>query len=467
MLTEDLGAENRILKQTLEALQDCSDITHRHVPNPDVHFVYFSHLVSQELIQKEVFEPFGNIDKHNPSFIQERLDQSQYNPVNDLEELLKGVLAGNVAIFYQCNAYLVNIYSPENRSIQPSESEGTIAGPDDSFTESINTNLSLIRKRIQSTDLKAVSFQIGRRTKSTLTLLYLKDIADQEHVRLLSEKIRSVDAETIFETNTLIQFITSHPFSLFPVFLTSKRPDVICSKLTSGKVVGLIDGSPVAFSTPAAFLEFFSSPDDYYLPWMIGTFIRLLRFIGLLITVGSTALYVSIVTYHYEMIPPELLYNLMESRTKVPFTPLFEALLMEITLELLREAGARLPTKIGQTIGIVGGIVIGQAAVQAGITSNILIIVVAVSAISSYAIPNYIMSLSIRLARFGVIIMTGMFGNFGFVFSIAFLIIQLAGLESFGSSYLYPIAPIQPNRWMDMIARGPYQLIRKIRKRGT
>ena len=167
--------------------------------------------------------------------------------------------------------------------------------------------------------------------------------------------------------------------------------------------------------------------------------------------------------YHYEMIPPSLLLNLMESRNKVPFSPLVEAIVMEITIELLREAGARLPTKIGPTIGTVGGIVIGQAAVQAGITSNILIISVAISAIASFIIPNYIMSSSIRLMRFGIILMAGLLGNFGLLLGLSLIIIQLSGLNMFGISYLYPIAPMKPTRWLELIFRAPIQILTKLK----
>ncbi|MDQ0898082.1 spore germination protein [Paenibacillus sp. V4I7] len=203
------------------------------------------------------------------------------------------------------------------------------------------------------------------------------------------------------------------------------------------------------------------------LPWAVASAVRILRFIALFITLCFTALYVSLVTYHYEMIPPSLLLNLMESRNKVPFSPLVEAIVMEMTIELLREAGARLPTKIGPTIGTVGGIVIGQAAVQAGITSNILIISVAISAIASFVIPNYNMSSSIRLLRFGIIIMTGLLGNFGLVCGLGFIMVQLSGLNMFGLSYLYPITPSKPSRWLELIIRAPIQILTKLKKPTT
>jgi len=186
----------------------------------------------------------------------------------------------------------------------------------------------------------------------------------------------------------------------------------------------------------------------------------LLRFLAFAITVSFTALYVAVTTYHYEMIPENLLLTLAESRSRVPFPPVYEALVMEVMIELLREAGARLPTKIGQTIGIVGGIVIGQAAVQAGLTSNILIIAVASSAISSFVIPSYVMSASIRLIRFGLLILAGWWGIFGMFVGMSGLVIHLSGLTSLGSSYITPIAPLKPQDWLDVFIRAPLSAIK-------
>lgn len=246
-----------------------------------------------------------------------------------------------------------------------------------------------------------------------------------DYVHEAISRIQAIEMDAVYDTSMLIQCIEDSPKSVFPQFITSERPDAIASKLVSGRVVGLCDGSPSAFSAPTSVFEFFSSSDDYYQRWMVGTGIRLLRFVAFIITVAFTALYVSVTTYHYEMIPENLLIPLTESRSRVPFPPLYEALLMETTIELLREAGARLPTKIGQTIGIVGGIVIGQAAVQAGLTSNILIIAVAISAISSFVIPSYAMSGSIRIIRFGIIVLAGIWGNFGIAIGFTAIIIHL------------------------------------------
>ncbi|MDQ0874847.1 spore germination protein [Paenibacillus sp. V4I3] len=459
----DLKSENSLLEQTLQLLCDCSDLSHLHLPIQQIDIIYFSHLVSSEALRKDAVEPFSDKDADMVAI----LSQSSYKHKPQASELVTGILAGNIAIYFKNRGYLHEAYAPESRSIQNSETESVINGPMDSFTESLSTNLSLIRRRIKDSGLKAITFTIGTRTGTTMVLLYLEELAEPTHVQQLSEMIDKLNIQAIYDTNTLVQYLSPDKLSIFPQFLTSARPDHIADKLTSGKVIGLLDGSPIAFSAPTSFIEFFSSPDDYYQPWAVASAVRILRFIALFITLCFTAFYVSLVTYHYEMIPPTLLLNLMESRNKVPFSPLLEAIVMEMTIELLREAGARLPTKIGPTIGTVGGIVIGQAAVQAGITSNILIISVAISAIASFVIPSYIMSSSIRLLRFVIILMAGLLGNFGLVCGLSFIMIQLSGLNMLGISYLYPIAPSKPSRWIELIIRAPIQILTKLKKPPT
>lgn len=453
-----------MLDQVLLAFKDCSDLTHRRFPLAGVDVLYFKHQVGSEPLRKEVLEPFGSLQIEE---IEELLLQSQYELTPNGENVVNGVLTGSVAIFYNDRAYLFSAYSPESRSIQAPDMESVITGPMDSFTESLSSNLSLIRRRLKDSRLKTVSFSIGRKTHTSFTLLYMDKVCNPDHVRLLRSKLEELDIETITDTNSLVEFLEPKPFYTFPQFLTSTRPDLVAANLSSGKVVGMLEGSPFAFSAPVSFFEFFASPDDYYQPWLVSSAVRLLRFIALLITLTFTASYVTIVSYHYEMIPPKLLLNLMESRNKVPFSPLIEAIIMEMTIELLREAGARLPTKIGPTIGTVGGIVIGTAAVQAGITSNILIISVAISAIASFTVPNYIMSSSIRLLRFGIILLAGLLGNFGLMFGLAYIIIELSKLNMFGTSFLYPVAPLKPKRWLDLLIRAPLQVVIKIIKRST
>ncbi|SFS56454.1 spore germination protein [Paenibacillus sp. BC26] len=441
------------LSHTLHEFEDCSDLIHRTVPNLGVDLVFIGNLIAGDKLYRDLINLIETADQEQ---MQQFVKHSKFVPMTDSKELIVSILSGRAAIFYEGNAYVVDVSGNEGRSVSQSEQETTITGPHDAFTEDAGVSLGLLRKRIRSSHLKVIKLSVGEVTKADVYVLYIKDLADMSYINELKKRIQDIEIDAVLDTNMLIQLIDDSPYALFPQILTSERPDAIASKLVAGRVVGLMDGSPTAFSIPASFVEFFSSSDDYYMRWMLGSATRILRFIALFITMIFTALYVSVTTYHYEMIPQNLILTLAESRSRVPFPPVYEALLMELTIELLREAGARLPTKIGQTIGIVGGIVIGQAGVQAGLTSNILIIAVASSTIASFVIPNYTMSASIRLIRFGLILLAGFWGNLGLAMGLAAVIIHLSGMTSFGSSYLTPIAPNQPMEWRDVLFRAPF-----------
>ncbi|QKS44750.1 spore germination protein [Paenibacillus cellulosilyticus] len=446
------------LQHTLDNFKDCMDLVHHAFPEINVNLVYFGHLVGAEELSRDVTIPLTNIRENE---VQALLTRNQYKLTTNSKSLIKGILNGEAAIFHNDNVYLMDVYKPEARSIQQSETETVITGPHDSFIETASANLSLIRRRVKSSHLKVIKLEVGEVTKSIVYLLYIEGIANMEYVRELTDRINLIEIDAVHDGNMLIQYIDDFPNSVFPLFSTTERTDTAVSKLVAGRIVGILDGSPSVFSAPSSFFEFMASPDDYYQRWATGTSLRVLRFIALFITLTFTALYVSVTTFHYEMIPEALLLTITESRSKVPFPPIYEALLMEVTIELLREAGARLPTKIGQTIGIVGGIVIGQAAVQAGFTSNILIIAVASSAIASFVIPSYVMSASIRLVRFGLIIMAGILGDLGIALGIAYLVVHLSGLTSLNSSYLTPVSPNNFKDWRDVFIRAPFWALRR------
>lgn len=441
------------LQHTLHEFQDCADIVHRILPDVGIELVFFEHLLGSDQFTRDVAIPFRDAKEDD---VRRLLLRSQYVEIHHNKPLIKAILAGSVAIFYEDRCYVVDVSKAEERSLQQSETEAIITGPHDSFNEVADTNLSLIRRRVKSSHLKSILLEVGEVTKTKVYILYIADLANMEYVNELQQRIEMIEIDSVLDGNMLVQYIDDFPNSIFPLIPTTERVDAAVSRLVAGRVLVVVDGSPSVISAPASFFEFFSSPDDYYQRWMLGTATRLLRFTAFIITITFTAMYVSVTTFHYEMIPEDLLLTLTESRARVPFPPIYEALLLEATIELLREAGARLPTKIGQTIGIVGGIVIGQAAVQAGLTSNVLIIAVASSAIASFVIPSYVMSASIRLIRFGLIVLAGILGNLGLMMGLVMIIIHLSGLTSLKASYLTPIAPMNVKDWRDVFMRAPF-----------
>lgn len=444
-------------QQILQKFQNCTDLTHRTFPEIGVDLFYFGHMVGSIELARDVIEPLSNVTADEvPALFQ----RSQFKKAEQIQQAVKGILDGNAVVCHRNEAYIVFVYMPDYRNIESSETESVITGPHDAFVEISAMNLSLLRRRVKSSNLKVLCISVGEISKTDVYIIYLAGITHMDSVNEMKRRIENIKVDSILDSNMLVQYIDDHPNSIFPQFQTTERPDAAAARLSAGKVLVIVDGSPSVISGPSNFFEFFSSPDDYYHRWAIGTATRVLRFIALVITMAFTAFYVSITTFHYEMVPEALLLTLVESRSRVPFPPLIEALLMEVTIELLREAGARLPSKIGQTIGIVGGIVIGQAAVQAGITSNVLIIAVSASAISSFVIPMYVMSASIRLIRFGLIILAGTLGNFGIIIGICAVVIHLSGLTSLRSSYLFPIAPIRFRDWKDSIIRAPFSMLK-------
>lgn len=446
------------LETILGEFKECHDLKQHSLPILQAELVYFPHQINSDGYERYVLGPLRNIKREE---LGDLLKESQFTPASDAKSAVNGILDGKAALFVPEGVYLIDVYGPEKRNIEQSQTESAITGPHDAFTEEIDTNLSLLRRKVKSNRLKVRKFKAGELTKTKVYMLYIDGLANKTFVDRMAERIQNIEYSSVYDGTMLAQLIDDFPNAMFPLFQTSERPDISISKLIEGKIIVMADQSPSVIIAPSNFFEFFTTPDDYYSRWVVGSALRILRYIAFIITIAFTSLYVAVTTYHYEIIPENLLASLTESRSRVPFPPIIEALLMETTIEMLREAGARLPTKIGQTIGIVGGIVIGTAAVEAGFTSNILIIAVAMSAIASFVIPSYVMSGSIRLVRFGLIILSGMLGNFGFFVGIGLLIIHLSKLTSLGAPYMIPAAPTKPVDWKDIFIREPFWSFRQ------
>lgn len=446
-----------MMSKLSEVFNDCMDFQKRSFCEDHLQVAYLSTLIGNDELVRELLHPLSKLEERD---ILNLLTTPPFQSAVSLDECIKGVLEGKAALCYKERGFLIDIHHVEGRSIQESSIEGVISGPHDGFVENITQNISLIRNRVKSEHLKTFKLTVGSLTKTDVVLVYLDDIVNQNLLADIKKKLQAIRIKAIYGTPMITQLIEENPGSIFPQFVMTERPDSSCSQIVQGRIVCLVDGSPSAFSLPTSFFEFFSSPEDYYQRWLVGSSLRLFRFLGLFICLVFTPLYIAVTTFHYEIIPFNMLLNLTESRRKVPFPPLLEALIMELTIEMLKEAGGRMPAKIGQTIGIVGGIVIGQAAVQAGITSNILIISVAVSAIASFMIPNFIMSNSVRFLRFLLLFLAGFTGIYGIVMGIGLIIAHLASISNMGTSYLDPVAPMKFREWLDTFIRGPIQTLK-------
>ncbi|EST54158.1 spore germination protein [Brevibacillus panacihumi W25] len=381
------------------------------------------------------------------------VDQRLYSKNQVIDRLLQG------DIYIHLDQAEYGVYFPsdgtQDRQISSPENETNILGPKNSFVETLEVNLSLIRKYIRSPKLSYERLQVGETAPMDVALLYMEGITNPINVQTMRQRIQNLIIPGIPDASTLAQYIKDNEFSMFPQLLLSERPDRTVAGLIQGQVAVLVDGSPSALMGPTTFTQLFHAVEDSYFRWMISSFLRILRSGAILLALIFTPVYVAILTFHYEMVPVDLLISLAQSRSRVPFPPLMEAILLEGVIELLREAGARLPTKIGQTIGIVGGIVIGQAIVQAGFTSNILIIIVALGALSSFSSPSYSLGAAVRVLRFPIILLAGIWGGFGIVVGLSFLLSHLLRLTSLGSPYLEPLYPLRLSDMKDSIIRMP------------
>lgn len=358
-------------------------------------------------------------------------------------EIVSKINDGHAVLFIdgQKEALCINAANFQGRDIGASQNEIALKGPKEAFTEKLDTNISLIRKRIRNESLVFEPITASVRSNNEVIVVYLKDLTNEKLLKNVQQRINSIDIDSIQNLAILEQLIEERKLSIFPSILYTERPDRATAYLENGFIVLLMDNSSACLIVPATFWSFFHTSEDYYMRYLFGNFTRGLRMIGVFITLFASAIYVSITNYHTEMIPPDLLLAIASTREKVPFPALFEVFLMEIAFELIREGGLRVPTPIGPTIGIVGALILGQAAVQANIVSPIVVIVVALSGLSSFTVGDLSMNFSIRLIRFGFLLTAGLFGFYGMTAFFTAGLFYLVSLKSFGVPYLAPMTP--------------------------
>ncbi|WP_036719602.1 spore germination protein [Paenibacillus harenae] len=355
---------------------------------------------------------------------------------------------------------LVNVKTEQgHRLSNETENEFSVVGPKIGFVENIDINIHLLRQQIAVPELVLEEITVGTLSNTKVIIAYLDGVTNPRHVQTVRQRLKAIDFDVIFDSSILDQIISDNSNTPFPLFLSTERVDRVIYAIISGQVAVFSDNSPYVITGPSTFLDFFISPEDYYLPWILGTFFRIIRLMSVVFSIFATPLYVAALTYHFEVLPEVLLEPLIISRQHVPFPPVIEAIFLEITIELLREAGARLPTKIGQTLGIVGGIVIGQATVHAALTSNILLIIVALSALASFTTPIFKMANTIRLLRFPFILLAALWGGLGIFVGFIVLLGHLLRLKSLGTPYLVPIFPFRTGNLADSFIRASYQYV--------
>lgn len=407
---------------------------------------YLDGLVNTDIINRDILNPLMlHVNEHimpgenTAAYLCERyIAVSGTSLEKDIEKAAYGLKSGKTAIILnQSNEIiLLDTIGGEYRSITEPLSETSLRGSREGFVENLDTNLAMLKREIKDSSMSIEYFTMGRRSKTPLALVYISNIVDPDILNNVREKINAIDVDFVLGTGMIEQYIEDSPYTLFPQVIYSERPDRVASRLMEGKIAVLLQGTPFAFTVPAILIEFFHTIEDYYERTLTANAMRLLRILSIFIVTSLPSIYLTFIKYNAELIPIDFVVPIVQSRTGIPLTPFLEILIIEILIEFLREGGLRLPSKIAQTISIVGGIIISDAAVQARVVSPSTLLIVGITTISSFLIPGQEMSFSIRLLRFPMLVLSNIMGIFGIATGYIVLLVHLLSLKSFGIPYL-------------------------------
>ncbi|MGZ0049830.1 spore germination protein [Brevibacillus gelatini] len=391
------------------------------------------------------------------------LPVSQIDRVDDYKKLLQAVLSGDTGILVDGNkeALTLGIRGAEIRSVNEPEGEAVVRGAREGFIENIRTNTSMLRRKMRTPRLKMRSLVVGRETNTNVVVAYLQGISDAQVVEEVSRRISKIEIDAVLESGYIEELIQDNIYSPFPQIMYTERPDTVAASLLGGRVAIFVDGTPMVLIAPATFWMMMQASEDYFERFQMTTLLRWLRFLFLVIALLTPALYVAITTYHQQMLPTTLLLSVAAARESIPFPAIVEALIMEIAFEALREAGIRLPKTVGQAVSILGALVVGQAAVQAGIVSAPMVIVVSLTGIASFTIPHFNAAISIRMLRFPLMIAASILGIYGILVGVLLILGHMANLRSFGVPYLSPVAPMSVGDLKDVLVRVPWAFMVK------
>ncbi len=383
-----------------------------------------------------------------------------------VEDAAQAMLTGDAILFVDGYARAMKIADQgyPGMSVQESDSEKVLRGSNENFTDSIKTNTALIRKRLRSTRVRVQEVSAGVRSHTNVNLIYMKDLAYPKVIEEIKKRLADYEIDGVLDSGVIEQLAEKKWYSPFPQFQTTRRPDRAAMAVLEGRVVVLSDNSPIALILPTDFNSFLKTTDDYYNRFEVATFARMLRYMAAFFAMTLPGLYIAITNFHTQILPTSLLLSFQEARIGVPFPAALEVILMEISFELLREAGVRLPGAMGNTIGIVGGLIIGQAAVDANLVSPIVVILVAFTALCSFAIPNEEFAFAFRILKFFFIAICAWMGYYGFLLGIMMVLVHLTKLKSFGIPYLMPFVGAELTGYedeRDSVIRMPLRMLKR------
>ncbi len=451
------------------SFKDCGDIVERQLnigENADIpiYVVYIDMLVDRKVVEDNIISPLMYRIKQLPP-TKENINTNLFNALvnggfatadlkisNTLVDVEDGIMSGDTAIFIDGfdSVVIASTKSWPNRGVGSTETEVVVQGSKEAFSEVFRFNTVLIRRRIRDTNLKLIQKKVGRRSSTDVGIMYMQDIVRPNILDDVLEKIENINIDAIFDVGYIEQFIEDDWNSLFPQAQITERPDKVASALLEGRIAIVVDNTPYVLLVPATLNVFFQASEDYYQRFQIASFVRCIRYVAGILAVILPAFYIATALYHPSMITLELIYKISASREMVPFPGVMEILIMDIAFEILREAGIRIPRSVGGTVGTVGGLIIGQSAVEAGLVSPIVLIVVALTGICSFILPSVALMRGLRLSKYFLIFTSSILGLIGFWIGILVLLIHLSTLKTFNIPYLFPFVSSEINDYEDI-----------------
>ncbi|GAB1796704.1 spore germination protein [Priestia megaterium] len=460
---------NKNIERLLNELGNSSDVSFRMVESPyqktlKAAVIHLDGLADENIINENIMTPLIQWLKESNQVvtvkeIEEQIPQiltvSQLTIKENWHEFVSAVLTGDTVILLNGSSkiFIGNTKKLQSRAVTEPTSQTVVRGPKDSFTENLRTNTSLIRARIQDSNLRLDSMKIGSVTQTDIGIMYIQGNADERIVEEIKERLKEIKVDGVLESNYIEEFIRDDRTTIFPLLLNTERPDAVVGNLLEGRIAIIVQGTPFVLIAPAIFSQFFQSPEDYYQNYYISSFLRILRFGSFFLSMYASAIYLALITHHQGLIPNTLMVSLMAQRERVPFPAIVEMIVMELAFEMLREAGIRMPRAIGPAVSIVGALILGQAAVEAGFVSAAVVIIVAISAISNFTLPSTSIVNAARGFRFILILISAFIGLYGILLMTLCIWLHISSLRSFGIPYFSPFAPFDFKEQKDTLVR--------------
>ncbi|EPY6469922.1 spore germination protein [Clostridium sporogenes] len=423
--------------------------------------IYINGLASKDIIDRDVLHPLMLHVKENlkdkPNIMEyiskKYITMSNTKIEKDINNVLSSLKRGQTALLLENSdeAIIIDTSSGDYRSISEPTNESSIRGSREGFIEKLETNTSIIKRRIRDENLVIENMVLGRRTQRDLAIIYIDNIVDKNVLQELKYKLSSIDVDSVSLIGYIQQYIENDAYSIFPQSRTTERPDIVEGNLMEGRIAVMLEGTPMVLLTPSIFIEFFQAIEDYTQRTIVSSFTRILRALSVIIVITFPSIYLTLIKFNAELIPIKFVNTIIQSRSNIPLTPFMEILSMEIIVEFLREGGLRLPPKVNQTLSIVGGIIIGEAAIKAGIVSSATLLVIGISIIAAFLTPNYDMSLAVRFIRFPMLILSNYLGLLGLTAGFFFLLVHICSLESLGVPYF----SFHNEEYKDIFIRSP------------